>query len=126
MSLLASTNIVAFVCTRDPARAKAFYGDALGLRLVSEDRFAVVFDANGILLRVSIFPDLKPAPFTVLGWNVSDIATAVKDLEKAGVKFERFPGLPQDELGIWTTPDNSKVAWFKDPDGNILSISQHE
>src|SRR5579863_2015291 len=126
MSILASTNIVAFVCTRDPAHAKAFYGDTLGLRLVSEDRFAVVFDANGILLRVSIFPDLKPAPFTVLGWSVSDIAAAVTDLEKAGVKFERIPGLPQDELGVWTTPDGSKVAWFKDPDGNTLSISQHE
>jgi catechol 2,3-dioxygenase-like lactoylglutathione lyase family enzyme len=115
---------MAFVATRDAARARTFYRDTLGLRFVSEDGFAVVFDAQGIVLRVSIVPDLTPAKHTVLGWEVPDIAAEVGLLEKAGVRFEPY-GLPgQDERGIWTSPSGAKVAWFKDPDGNILSLTQ--
>ena len=123
--MLGSERIVAFVGTRDPGRAKAFYRDTLGLRLVSEDRFALVFDAHGTMLRVSIVPEVAAAKYTVLGWDVADIAATAKDLQKAGVQLERFEGfMKQDELGIWTAPGGARVAWFKDPDGNLLSITQ--
>lgn len=115
---------MAFVATRDPSRAKTFYRDTLGLTLDYEDRFAVVFRVRGVMLRVTIVQELTPAPYTVLGWEVPNIVTAAKDLERAGVRFERYPGLPQDDLGIWTSPSGARVAWFKDPDGNTLSITQ--
>ncbi len=115
---------MAFVATRDTARAKAFYGGILGLRLVSEDDFAAVFDANGTTLRVTAVPELTPAPYTVLGWQVSDVAAAVKDLTRAGITFERYEGMSQDADGIWISPGGSRVAWFKDPDGNTLSLSE--
>jgi catechol 2,3-dioxygenase-like lactoylglutathione lyase family enzyme len=123
--MLASSKVVAFVATRDAARAKAFYGGVLGLRLISEDGFAVVFDANGTTLRVGIVPELVLAPYTVLGWGVDDIAAAVRGLTAAGVQFERYSFLQQDDLGIWSAPGGAKVAWFKDLDGNVLSLSQH-
>jgi len=118
--------LIAFVATRDPARAKTFYGETLGLRLVSEELpFALIFDAHGTTLRVSIVNQLQPAPYSVLGWQVPDIAAAAKALAQAGVQFERYQGMPQDVLGIWEAPGGAKVAWFKDPDGNTLSIAQH-
>jgi catechol 2,3-dioxygenase-like lactoylglutathione lyase family enzyme len=124
---LSKQKIMAFVDTRDPVRAKAFYAGTLGLRLVSDEApHALVFDANGITLRVSIVKNLTPTGHTVLGWQVADIVVAVKALTQAGVKFERYQGFEQDELGIWTVPNGAgKVAWFKDPDGNTLSISDH-
>jgi catechol 2,3-dioxygenase-like lactoylglutathione lyase family enzyme len=124
---LARQSIIAFVATRDAERARKFYGDTLGLRLVLDQLpFALVFDANGTMLRVTPVKELNPPGYTVLGWKVPNIADAAKALETAGVRFERFAGLEQDELGIWTAPGSAaKVAWFKDPDGNILSISQH-
>jgi catechol 2,3-dioxygenase-like lactoylglutathione lyase family enzyme len=125
MSLLTSDSIMAFVATADAARAKAFYHELLGLRLVSDEQYALVFDAAGIMLRVQKVKEVRQAQYTALGWSVPDIAAKVAELEKAGVKFERY-GLPgQDEKGIWTPPGSStKVAWFKDPDGNILSLTQ--
>ena len=123
---LAQESVIAFVPICDPDRAKKFYRDTLGLPLVCEELpFALVFDLNGIMLRVTIVEKLNPAPFTILGWQVANIAVAVKALRMAGVKFQHFPGMPQDELGIWTSPSGAKVAWFKDPDGNTLSLSQH-
>jgi catechol 2,3-dioxygenase-like lactoylglutathione lyase family enzyme len=123
---LGKHNIIGFVTIVDVTSAKKFYGDTLGLRLVSEEPpFALVFDANGIMLRLIMAREL-PARFgTVLGWQVPDISATVRELEQSGVRFERFEQLKQDELGIWTTPTGSKVAWFKDPDGNILSLSEH-
>jgi catechol 2,3-dioxygenase-like lactoylglutathione lyase family enzyme len=119
-------NIVGFVSIVDVARAKEFYRDTLGLRLVSEEPpFALVFEANGIMLRLGMAKELPPAHGTVLGWQVPDIAATVKELEEAGVRFERYEKMKQDELGIWTSPSGARVAWFKDPDGNILSISEH-
>jgi hypothetical protein len=91
---------------------------------VSEDPFALVFDAHGTMLRVTNVAEVAAAQYTVLGWEVPNILAATKDLSAAGVKFERYPGLPQDELGIWTAPSGAKVAWFKDPDGNTLSLTQ--
>ena len=123
--MLGSYDVVAFVLTTDPARAKRFYGETLGLRFVSQDNYAVVFDAHGIMLRVTILPGHKPSDHTVLGWEVPDVAAAVADLAKAGVSCEKYSFLQQDELGIWSAPGGTKIAWFKDPDGNVLSVSQH-
>jgi len=119
--------IVAFVGTCDAERARKFYRDTLGLRLVLDQLpAALVFDANGTMLRVTPVKELHPKRYTVLGWEVPDIVAAAKALEKAGVRFERYGGFEQDELGIWTAPGGvAKVAWFNDPDGNILGISQH-
>jgi catechol 2,3-dioxygenase-like lactoylglutathione lyase family enzyme len=123
---LASEKIVAFAATTNQERAKEFYGGVLGLALVSQDGFALVFDANGVKLRVSMVREVAQAQYTVLGWEVSDIVAKVKQLENAGVKFERYSFPGQDEMGIWTAPGGvARVAWFKDPDGNVLSLSQH-
>jgi hypothetical protein len=97
----------------------------LGLRFVKDDGFALVMDANGIMVRVAKAPEFKPATFTILGWQVSDIEKVVRSLQKRGVQFEIFGFFKQDELGIWTAPTGDKVAWFKDPDGNVLSVSEH-
>ena len=124
--MLGSTNLVAFVPTKDSEKARAFYEGLLGLRFVRDDGFALVLEANGIMIRVTKAPpDFKPAQFTILGWQVSDIESAVRDLQKKGVHFEIFGFFKQDDLGIWTSPTGDKVAWFKDPDGNVLSVSQH-
>lgn len=123
--MLGSANIVAFVPIKDGDKARAFYEGVLGLRFVKDDGFAVVFEANGIMVRAAKLKEFTPAQFTVLGWQVSDLENAVRALEKRGVKFEIFGFFKQDELGIWTAPTGDKVAWFKDPDGNILSVSQH-
>jgi catechol 2,3-dioxygenase-like lactoylglutathione lyase family enzyme len=123
---LAKYNIVGFVSIVDVARAREFYRDTLGLTLLSEEPpFALVFDAHGIMLRLGMAKELPPAHGTVLGWNVPDIAAAVEELVEAGVRFERYPPMKQDDRGIWTAPGGAKVAWFKDPDGNILSLSEH-
>jgi catechol 2,3-dioxygenase-like lactoylglutathione lyase family enzyme len=123
--MLGPYGLVAFVLTNDAPRAKKFYAETLGLRFVSQDDYAVVFDANGVMLRVSLVAGHTPSEHPVLGWNVPDIAAAAAGLIKAGVKFEKYSFVEQDELGIWSSPDgNVKVAWFKDPDGNVLSISQ--
>ena len=115
---------MAFVGTRDAARAKAFYRDTLGLTLKDENPFALVFDSNGIMLRVTSVHELNPAPFTVLGWEVPDVTSAVKGLAAAGVVFSRFPGMEQDDDGVWTAPGGARIAWFQDPDGNTLSLTQ--
>jgi catechol 2,3-dioxygenase-like lactoylglutathione lyase family enzyme len=123
---LGKYNIIGFVSIVDVSRARAFYRDTLGLRLVMEEPpFALVFDANGIMLRLGMANEIAPAHGTVLGWQVPEISATVKDLGQAGVKFERYGGMDQDESGIWTSPTGAKVAWFKDPDGNTLSISEH-
>jgi catechol 2,3-dioxygenase-like lactoylglutathione lyase family enzyme len=122
--LLGSRELVAFVGTRDPRRAKTFYRDTLGLPLVSEDQFALVFDAGGTMLRVATVREVAATTYTVLGWKVPDIVQAANKLQKAGVSFERYAGMQQDELGIWKSPSGAMVAWFKDPDGNTLSITQ--
>jgi catechol 2,3-dioxygenase-like lactoylglutathione lyase family enzyme len=123
--MLGSTNIVAFVPTRDFDKARAFYEGVLGLRFVKDDGFALVLDANGIMIRVAKVPQFTPAQFTILGWQVKDIGKVAQELQKKGVHFEIFGFFKQDELGIWTAPTGDKVAWFKDPDGNILSVSEH-
>jgi catechol 2,3-dioxygenase-like lactoylglutathione lyase family enzyme len=123
--MLSSEKLVAFVSTTNADHARAFYRDKLGLRLISEDGFALVFDSNGAPLRISLAKEVKPAPYTVLGWNVKDLRATVLDLKKAGITCEIFGFFKQDDLGIWTAPGGDQVAWFKDPDGNVLSVSHH-
>jgi catechol 2,3-dioxygenase-like lactoylglutathione lyase family enzyme len=122
--MLGNAKLVAFVAARDIARATAFYRDTIGLKLVEETPFATVFDANGTMLRVTPVPNLQVAPYTVLGWDVADIKSTAKKLAIAGVPFSRYQGMQQDEDGIWTSPSGARVAWFQDPDGNTLSLTQ--
>jgi catechol 2,3-dioxygenase-like lactoylglutathione lyase family enzyme len=123
--MLGSFNIVAFVPTKDSSKARAFYEGVLGLRFIKDDGFAMVLDANGIMVRVAKMQEFIPAQFTILGWQVTEIENVVRALTAKGVHFEIFGFFKQDDLGIWTAPTGDKVAWFKDPDGNVLSVSQH-
>jgi catechol 2,3-dioxygenase-like lactoylglutathione lyase family enzyme len=120
--MLGTQKIMAFVATVDGARAKAFYQDVLGLTLIADEEHAVVFDSNGIMLRVQRAHDVTPARYTALGWQVPDIAAAVAGLRARGVVFERYPFM--QDADHWTAPDGTRVAWFKDPDGNLLSLTQ--
>lgn len=122
--MLSNAKIMAFAGTRDAARAKAFYRDQLGLSLVEENSFALVFDAAGTMLRVTNVPEITPAQYTVLGWQVSDITGSVRELAAKGVAFSRYPGMTQDDDGVWTSPGGARIAWFTDPDGNVLSLTQ--
>ena len=115
---------IAFLATTRPDRARAFYADTLGLPLVAEDPLALVFDLRGVPLRVQKVPELVPQSFTVLGWQVADAAATVATLRDRGVAFERYPFLAQDADGIWDAQDGARIAWFKDPDGNLLSLTQ--
>lgn len=122
---LGKHNLVAFVTVVDVDKARTFYRDTLGLKLVREDLpFALVFDANGVMLRVAISKQRARVPGTVLGWDVPDIGAAIDGLAADGVRFERYDFLKQDDRGIWTSPTGAKVAWFKDPDENLLSLTE--
>ena len=124
--MLGNYEVMAFVGTTQPERAKAFYGGVLGLKLVEDAWWSIIYEAGGIRLHIEKPRDkFTPVPFTALGWKVPDIEATVKELAKKGVSFERVPELQQDAAGIWTTPDGvAKVCWFKDPDGNLLSLTQ--
>jgi catechol 2,3-dioxygenase-like lactoylglutathione lyase family enzyme len=124
LSALAAADVIGFVATADAARSRRFYEDVLGLQLVADEPSATVFEANGTMLRVSKVREVVAAPYTVLGWRVRDIAAATSSLAAKGVRFEVIPGFDQDAQGIWTAPDRTKVAWFKDPDGNLLSLTE--
>jgi catechol 2,3-dioxygenase-like lactoylglutathione lyase family enzyme len=115
---------MAFVATTDAGRTRAFYEGVLGLRLVADEPYALVFDANGTTLRVQKVQSVVAPPYTTLGWVVDDIAGEVRELGAKGVAFERYPGLDQNELGVWSS-GAAKIAWFKDPEGHILSLVQH-
>ena len=119
------TRVVTFLLTSDPATALTFYRDTLGLKFVRDDGFALVFDMQGVMLRIAKAPQFTPAQHTVLGWEVEDILVAQEGLLRKDVTFEVYPNMGQDERAICTFPNGDKVAWFKDPDGNLLSISQH-
>lgn len=123
--MLSSEKLVAFGATVDAARAAKFYGDTLGLRRRYEDDFALVFDANGVELRLQKVKELTPPGFTVLGWQVRDVDVVLDALARAGVRTERYPWLTQDARGVWRAPSGARVAWFKDPDGNLLSVAQY-
>lgn len=122
--MLSNAIIKAFVPTVKPKEAKQFYSEILGFELLSEDNYALEFEANDILLRITIVPELRPHPFTILGWNVGDIEAIIRQLNEKGIICEQYPNMKQDDLGVWLSPGGSKVAWFKDPDGNVLSLTQ--
>jgi catechol 2,3-dioxygenase-like lactoylglutathione lyase family enzyme len=121
--MLEHAPVVAFAATVDADRSRRFYRDVLGLQLRNEDQFALAFDAAGTELRIQKVERIVPHPYTALGWRVKDIAVAVAGLVRRGVTFERYPGLAQDGAGVWRAPGGTGVAWFKDPDGNLLSLS---
>ncbi len=122
--MLESSDVVAFAAATDLRRARLFYEQTLGLPVVEHTDFACVLNANGTMLRITAVPEVSRAGYTVLGWRVTDIVAAVRGLIAKGVVFLRYDSLDQDEDGIWTTPGGEKVAWFTDPDGNILSLTQ--
>jgi catechol 2,3-dioxygenase-like lactoylglutathione lyase family enzyme len=124
MGTLELAKPVIVICTRNRARAAEFYRETLGLAFAYEDNFAVVFHVGGITLRVSTVTDFTPHEHTILGFHVPDVEVAVRALRENGVTFHIYPGFGQDELGIWNAPGGAvRVAWFKDPDGNVLSVT---
>jgi catechol 2,3-dioxygenase-like lactoylglutathione lyase family enzyme len=122
--MLQSSDIIAFVSATDLDRGRTFYERTLGLRVIEQNAYACVLDANGTMLRLTAVPRVAAPGYTVLGWNVTDIGSSVDALAARGVAFSRYDGMEQDEQGIWTTPGGDKIAWFQDPDGNVLSLTQ--
>jgi catechol 2,3-dioxygenase-like lactoylglutathione lyase family enzyme len=122
--MLADFKPMAFLATTDAARARAFYEGVLGLRFVSEDDFAVVYDIAGIEFRLQKVRELSPQPHTALGWAVDGIDGIVRNVGGRGGRFERFPPLEQDAAGIWKSPSGARIAWLRDPDGNLLSLTE--
>ena len=122
---MADYQIAAFVATANADRSRTFYENTLGLKLVSDEEYAIVFDANGITLRIQKVRDVAPIPYTALGWHVTNIEKMVEELSGRGVSFEIYDGFGQTDQGIMTFPNGAKVAWFKDPDGNLLSLDQY-
>lgn len=122
--MLQNAKLMAFVAIKDEKQATDFYSGVLGLTKVSADSFAVVFDSGGVILRAALVKDKADVPYTVLGWQVQGIEGVVRELTAKGVRFERYGFLKQDDLGIWNA-GTDKVAWFKDPFGNLLSVSEH-
>lgn len=123
--LLGSAKIIGFLITKDYEKARAFFEGILGLRFVSHDEYALVFRAGENIVRIVKVPSFTPVTSTALGWEVRNIEAVVASLKERGVSFENYPFIQDRELGIWTTPNGDKVAWFKDPDGNVLSVSEH-
>ena len=116
---------ILFAATTDSKRARKFYEEALGLEFVADDPFALVFRVGQLQLRIQKVDRKPEINYTVLGWAVTDIAETVRRLSKAGVEFMRFEGLAQDAQGGWLAPSGARVAWFKDPDHNTLSLTQY-
>lgn len=124
--MLERSALIGFVGVSDLDRATRFYGETLGLPITERSPFAVVANANGTMLRLTPVAQPVAAPYTVLGWNVADIVSTMDELTARGVRFTRYEGMGQDERGVWTAPGGAKIAWFLDPDGNNLSLTQFE
>ncbi|MGA8275147.1 MAG: VOC family protein [Thermoplasmata archaeon] len=122
--MLETANLVAFLSTARPAESRRFYQEVLGLISLGEDAHTLLFDCNGTTLRIQKLKVVTPARETALGWQVSDLVREIHSLSPKGVTFVRYDGLEQDRYGIWTAPGGTMVAWFKDPDGNVLSLSE--
>jgi catechol 2,3-dioxygenase-like lactoylglutathione lyase family enzyme len=122
--MLRDARLIGFAATSQPEAAKRFYRDVLGLPLTEESAFALVFDANGTMLRVQKVENVREAAYTVLGWRVSDIRSKIDELSARGVHFQHYAGMAHDDRGIWKSPDGAEIAWFRDPDGNTLSLTQ--
>jgi catechol 2,3-dioxygenase-like lactoylglutathione lyase family enzyme len=124
--MLAASKLIGFVPTKDSNRARDFYESKLGFQFVSDDQFALVMQAGDSIIRIAKAANFTPVQYTVMGWEVTDIEAVVMWLNGRGVTFEKYPFVEDRKLGIWTTPNGDRVAWFKDPDGNVLSLSQHQ
>ncbi|MBV9120020.1 MAG: VOC family protein [Chloroflexi bacterium] len=122
--MLGSCKFTGFALTTQPEVAKRFYRDTLGLRLVREDDYGMEFETGGAILRLSRIDAFQPAAHTIAGWTVDNLESTVRGLAAAGVSFRRYDGMAQDDLGIWSPDGVSRVAWFSDPDGNTLSVTQ--
>ena len=122
--MLATSDVIAFASTTDLARARSFYEGTLGLPLLDENEYACVFDAHGTMLRITVVAEVAHPGYTVLGWRVTGISETVARLESLGVTFARYDGMGQDAQGVWTTPNGDRVAWFRDPDENVLSLTE--
>jgi hypothetical protein len=122
--MLGKYNIMSIIATAEPARVRPFYEETLGLAVINEDMYGVTFDANGARIRLSFVQEMKAAPYSVLSWSVPDIYEMIAALTVKEVIFEIYPGFGQDKAGVWTAPNGTKVAWFKDPGGNLLSLTQ--
>ena len=123
--MLEDAPFIGFIPVTDLEASKEFFVNILGLTFVYENEYALVVDAHGTKLRITPVPELRPQPFTIAGWSSNDVVSTVKQMRVAGITFNRYDGLEQDELGIWRAPSGDLVAWFSDPDGNVLSVSGH-
>jgi catechol 2,3-dioxygenase-like lactoylglutathione lyase family enzyme len=121
--VLAESPFIGFIPVRDVSAARVFYERTLGLPVIDDTPFALVVQANGTTLRITPVSEFAPQPFTIAGWQVEDIAASARELTDLGVRFLRFEGLEQDDLGIWIAPSGDRVAWFSDPDNNTLSLT---
>jgi catechol 2,3-dioxygenase-like lactoylglutathione lyase family enzyme len=122
--MLSRSGLICFAATSNAPKARKFYEETLGLKFLSGDQFALVFEANGTMLRIQIVDQVNPHGYTTLGWKVADIEKEVQTLLQRGVRFARYEGMDQEKSGIWTAPSKAKIAWFSDPDGNILSLTE--
>lgn len=122
--MLKNSKLIGFVATSKPEISRQFYDELLGLTLLEESPFAIVFESKNTVIRIQKTDHVCPPPYTALGWEVENIMETVRTLSDKGVQFEKFGGMEQDDLGIWNIPGGAKVAWFKDPDGNLLSLTQ--
>lgn len=122
--MLNTSYLVCFTATSKSDASKVFYQDVLGLTLIEDNPIAIVFDVNGVMLRIQKVANHVPLHCTAVGWHVQHIKSVIDELTKKGIQFERFHGMDQDERGIWKAPSGAKIAWFKDPDGNILSLTE--
>jgi catechol 2,3-dioxygenase-like lactoylglutathione lyase family enzyme len=122
--MLADPRLVAFLATTDAARSRAFYEGVLGLRFVSDDDFALVYEVSGMELRIQKVRELSPHPHTALGWLVDGLDHVIAEIAARGGGFERFPRMDQDAAGIWRSPSGARIAWLRDPDGNLLSLTE--
>ncbi|SRR5579875_2830829 len=122
--MIAASPLIAFIPTRNIAQARSFYEDVLGLRFVGEDGFAAIMEANGTMVRIARVQEFVPAAYTIFGWKVANIRSEIAELCGRGVSFIRYSDMQQSEEGIWTAPSGAQIAWFRDPDGNVLSLTQ--
>jgi len=124
MPVLTTCDVIAFASTTDLAKARTFYADVLGLKVLEQNAYACVFDAGGTMLRITAVDAVAQPGYTVLGWRVDDIVEMALALEARGIDFLRYDGMDQDRHGVWTAPGGDRIAWFRDPDGNVLSLTQ--
>ena len=123
--MLREASVIGFIPTVDATKARPFFAEVLGLEFVADAEFALVFRIGGGLLRVVRLEEFTPAPYTIFGWEVTDLATKARELSRRGGEIVRYDFLEQDADGVWTAPGGDKVLWFRDPDGNTLSMSEH-